>query len=143
MTIEEIKNLVQGEVVCGEDYLDSRIECVFASDLMSDVLTLKDVNNLLLLTGLSNLQSIRTCEMSDINYMLIVRGKEVTEEMKELADQYSVLRSDILSAIDCVKNSGYAAAGIVVNMNTELFFIGEDLYPVLHRMESALTDVET
>ena len=64
------------------------------------------------------------------------------EEMKELADQYSVLRSDILSAIDCVKNSGYAAAGIVVNMNTELFFIGEDLYPVLHRMESALTDVE-
>ena len=65
------------------------------------------------------------------------------EEMKELADQYSILRSDILSAIDCAKNSGYAAAGIVVNMNTELFFIGEDLYPVLNRMESALTDVET
>ena len=58
--------------------------------------TLKDVNNLLLLTGLSNLQSIRTCEMSDINYLLIVRGKEVTEEMKELAEDNDmvVIRTD-------------------------------------------------
>ena len=86
MTLEEIKTLVNGEVICSGDYLDHTIECVFASDLMSDVLTLKDVNNLLLLTGLSNLQSIRTCEMSDISYLLIVRGKEVTEEMKELAE---------------------------------------------------------
>ena len=86
MTLNEIKDLVQGEIICGEDYLDQQIECVFASDLMSDVLTLKDVSNLLLLTGLSNLQSIRTCEMSDISYLLIVRGKEVTEEMKELAE---------------------------------------------------------
>ena len=86
MTLKEIKDLVQGEVICGEDNLDQRIECVFASDLMSDVLTLKDADNLLLLTGLSNLQSIRTCEMSDITFLLIVRGKEVTEEMKELAE---------------------------------------------------------
>ena len=86
MTLKEIKDLVQGESICGEDNLDQQIECVFASDLMSDVLTLKDVNNLLLLTGLSNLQSIRTCEMSDIAFLLIVRGKEVTEEMKELAE---------------------------------------------------------
>lgn len=86
MTLKEIKDLVQGEIICGEDYLDQQIECVFASDLMSDVLTLKDANNLLLLTGLSNLQSIRTCEMSDICYMLVVRGKAVTDEMKELAE---------------------------------------------------------
>ena len=91
MTLEEIKTLVNGEVICGGDYLDQTIECVFASDLMSDVLTLKDVNNLLLLTGLSNLQSIRTCEMSDISYLLIVRGKEVTEEMKELAEDNDML----------------------------------------------------
>ena len=86
MTLKEIKDLVQGEIICGEDNLDQQIECVFASDLMSDVLTLRDVDNLLLLTGLSNLQSIRTCEMSDICYMLVVRGKAVTDEMKELAD---------------------------------------------------------
>ena len=108
MTIEEIKNLVQGEVVCGEDYLDSHVECVFASDLMSDVLTLKNVNNLLLLTGLSNLQSIRTCEMSDINYMLIVRGKEVTEEMKELAEDNDMV-------VIRTTYSMYKTAGILYN----------------------------
>ena len=104
MTIEEIKNLVQGEVICGEEYLDHPIDSVFASDLMSDVLTLKDINNLLLLTGLSNLQSIRTCEMSDIQYMLIVRGKEVTEEMKELAEDNDMVI--IRTSFSMYKTSG-------------------------------------
>ena len=108
MTLEEIKTLVQGEIICGEEDLNQQIECVFASDLMSDVLTLKDVNNLLLLTGLSNLQSIRTCEMSDISYLLIVRGKEVTEEMKELAEDNDmvVIRTEF---------SMYKTSGILYN----------------------------
>ena len=108
MTLNEIKDLVQGEVICGEEYLDQQIECVFASDLMSDVLTLKNVNNLLLLTGLSNLQSIRTCEMSDITHLLIVRGKEVTEEMRDLAEDNDmvVIRTGY---------SMYRAAGILYN----------------------------
>lgn len=108
MTLEEIKTLVNGEVICGDDYLNHQIESVFASDLMSDVLTLKDINNLLLLTGLSNLQSIRTCEMSDISYLLIVRGKEVTEEMKELAEDNDmvIIRTGF---------SMYKTAGILYN----------------------------
>lgn len=108
MTIEEIKNLVNGEVICGNDYLDHKIDHVFASDLMSDVLTLKDINNLLLLTGLSNLQSIRTCEMSDINYILIVRGKEVTEEMQELAEENDMV-------IIRTQYSMYKTAGLLYN----------------------------
>ena len=86
MTIEEIINLVQGEILCGDERVKEEVACVFASDLMSDVLTLKDNDGLMLLTGLCNLQSIRTCEMSDINYILIVRGKEVTDDMLELAE---------------------------------------------------------
>ncbi len=85
MTIQEITDLVQGEILCGKEKSSDEIKCVFASDLMSDVLTLKDNENLMLLTGLCNLQSIRTCEMSDIEYILIVRGKQVTEDMLELA----------------------------------------------------------
>ena len=69
----------------GEEYKNRPVERIFASDLMSDVLTLKDYDNLMLLTGLCNLQSIRTCEMSDIKVVIFVRGKVVTEEMKELA----------------------------------------------------------
>ena len=108
MTLEEIKTLVSGEDICGEHNFDHQIESVFASDLMSDVLTLEDINNLLLLTGLSNLQSIRTCEMSDISYLLIVRGKEVTEEMKELAEDNDmvIIRTEF---------SMYKTAGILYN----------------------------
>ena len=96
MTVEEIATLVQGEIIAGTEYKDKKVERVFASDLMSDVLTLKDYDNLMLVTGLCNLQSIRTCEMSDIEIILIVRGKVVTPEMLELAEDNDmvVIRTD-------------------------------------------------
>ena len=108
MTIEEVAALVQGEIVCGDSFKNREVAYVFASDLMSDVLTIRDTSNLLLMTGLSNLQSIRTCEMSDISYLLIVRGKEVTEEMKELAEDNDmvVIRTEF---------SMYKTSGILYN----------------------------
>lgn len=61
----------------------------FGSDLMSDVLTLED-DDILLITGLANPQTIRTAEMADISLIIIVRGKEVTEEMKDLAKENEI-----------------------------------------------------
>lgn len=91
MTVREIAALVQGDILGGEEYQDRQVERIFASDLMSDVLTLKDYDNLMLVTGLCNLQSIRTCEMSDIQMILVVRGKEVTPEMLELAEDNEMI----------------------------------------------------
>lgn len=91
MTVREIATLVQGDILGGEEYQDRQVERIFASDLMSDVLTLKDYDNLMLVTGLCNLQSIRTCEMSDIQMILVVRGKEVTPEMLELAEDNEMI----------------------------------------------------
>lgn len=62
----------------------------FASDLMSDVLTLL-TDNLLLITGLNNVQAIRTAEMADIRAVLFVRGKQPTEKMTELAHENGIL----------------------------------------------------
>ena len=84
MTLKEIKDLVQGEIICGEDNLDQQIECVFASDLMSDVLTLKDTP--VLVTGLCNVQTIRTCDMANLEVVIFVRNKKPTEDMVELAE---------------------------------------------------------
>jgi len=56
----------------------------FSSDLMSDVLT-GDYHKTVLVTGLSNLQAIRTAEMSDISEVIVARNKEVSKEMIELA----------------------------------------------------------
>lgn len=86
MTIREITSLVSGEVICGGSLLDEQQQFAFASDLMSDVLTLKN-NNFMLITGLANVQTIRTAEMSDVRCILLVRGKAATEEMTELAEE--------------------------------------------------------
>lgn len=91
MTVEEIATLVQGEIVCGESFKTREVASATASDLMSDVLTIRDTEDMMLLTGLSNLQSIRTCEMSDIQMLLIVRGKAVTDEMIELAEDNDMI----------------------------------------------------
>ena len=87
MKIKEISSLISGTIVEGEAGLDKEVDCAFASDLMSDVLTLRTEKTVMLITGLCNMQTIRTCEMSDIKVIMFVRGKQVTEEMKELAEE--------------------------------------------------------
>jgi len=90
MTLREINTILDGTVVSGEKRLDDSVEFAFASDLMSDVLTIKR-DHFLLLTGLANIQSIRTAEMSDAPYIILCRNKEVTEEMLELAVENNIL----------------------------------------------------
>lgn len=87
MKIKEIISLVEGTLVVGGDVENEEVTHAFASDLMSDVLTIKDTDSLMLITGLANTQTIRTCEMSDIQIVLFVRGKNITDEMKELAEE--------------------------------------------------------
>lgn len=85
MKIQEILSLISGTIVEGEAFADRDVDCAFTSDLMSDVLTLRTEKMVMLMTGLANMQTIRTCEMSDIKVVVFVRGKKVTDEMKELA----------------------------------------------------------
>jgi predicted transcriptional regulator len=84
MTIKEIIGLVGGTAICGEERLETSIEFAFASDLMSDVLTIEK-DNILLITGLANMQAIRTSEMSDINCIIFARAKKISEDMISLA----------------------------------------------------------
>jgi len=86
MKIKEIIGLVNGKIVCGEEYQEDELYIAFASDLMSDVLTVK-IDDLLLITGLVNVQTIRTAEMSDIRCLLLTRNKVVTPEMKKIAQE--------------------------------------------------------
>lgn len=101
MKIRDLCNLINGTVLCGEQHLDGVVEQAFASDLMSDVLTVK-TNEFILITGLANVQAIRTAEMSDTPYLLICRGKEVSEDMLELAaDNDMLIISSPFSMFKC------------------------------------------
>lgn len=84
MKIRQIMELTGAAVMCGSGREDHEVQCAFASDLMSDVLTL-DCDGVLLVTGLCNMQTIRTAEIADVSCILFVRGKKVTPEMLQLA----------------------------------------------------------
>ncbi|MDX8340653.1 hypothetical protein SLH46_15755 [Draconibacterium sp. IB214405] len=101
MRLTEIIDLTQAEVVAGDTAINHNLQKAFSSDLMSDVLTL-DTEHILLITGLANVQLIRTAEMADIEVVLLARNKKATPEMIELAKEiglvlletpYSIYRS--------------------------------------------------
>lgn len=90
MKLEEVADILGGKVLCSEEKLSQEVEYAFASDLMSDVLTTQ-TDNLLLITGLANVQAIRTAEMSDIQCVVIVRNKAVSQEMIDIASDSGVV----------------------------------------------------
>jgi predicted transcriptional regulator len=89
MTLKDVVDIVQGTVLCGQQSLDREVHLGFASDLMSDVLTLLE-DDILLITGLSNNQAVRTAEMSDIMQILFVRNKRPTQGMIDLAKEHGI-----------------------------------------------------
>ena len=84
MKISTIRDVLNAEVVCGEEHLDKEVYSACGSDMMSDVLAyVKD--QAVLLTGLVNPQVVRTAVMMDMVCIVFVRSKAPTEEMVELA----------------------------------------------------------
>ena len=80
MEIAEIVGIVSGKVICGQEGVHARVSHAFSSDLLSDVLTINKVG-ILLITGVANLQTIRTAEMAEVSCILLVRNKKGKQEM--------------------------------------------------------------
>lgn len=89
MRVSEICELLSATVICGNKHDNVHLEKGYSSDLMSDVLTL-DTDNLLLITGMCNLQTIRTAEVADIRFIVFVRNKKASEEMLVLAREHGI-----------------------------------------------------
>ncbi len=90
MKIGTIRELLEAEVICGEDGLEHHVYSACGSDMMSDVLAyVKD--QAVLMTGLVNSQVIRTAEMMDMNCIVFVRSKMPTAEMIELAKESGIV----------------------------------------------------
>jgi len=107
MIIAEIALLLDAEYKCGEDQQERVILAGCACDMMSDVLAFGR-DQAVLLTGLVNPQVVRTAEMMDIFCIVLVRGKQPTEAMIELARERSV-------AILVTEYSMFSACGILYN----------------------------
>ena len=90
MKISKIKELLDAELLCGEEHLETEVYSACCSDMMSDVLAyVKDQG--VLLTGLVNSQVIRTASMMDMVCIVFVRSKAPSEEMVELASESGIV----------------------------------------------------
>jgi len=89
MTLREIKEILEAEILCGEDHLDEKVEFAGGSDMMSDVLAFGKPG-ILLLTGLTNAQSVRTADIIEAKAIVYVRGKRPDKEGIELARQKGI-----------------------------------------------------
>ena len=90
MKIYEIQELLNAEVLTCKDQLDKDVKSACGSDMMSDVLAyVKD--QAVLLTGLVNMQVIRTAEMMDMVCVVFVRNKLLTDDILSLAESKGIV----------------------------------------------------
>ena len=90
MKLKQLKEVINAFVIY-ENNEEHNYEHVFATDLMSDALAMiNDGEEIILVTGLANMQSLRTAEMLDITTILFVRNKKPDEDMVNLAKDLEI-----------------------------------------------------
>ncbi len=89
MKLKQISEILEAEVIVGEENLGLEIKMVCGADLLSDVLTFTK-SETLLLTGLTNQQVIRTAEIAEVKAICFTRGKRPPGETIELAKNSNI-----------------------------------------------------
>lgn len=90
MRLYEIMDLLHAELITENGNLNTEFNYAFGCDLMSDVLALLN-EDVLLLTGLANIQTIRTAEMKDIKCIVFVRNKKPDKQVAKLAEEKNIV----------------------------------------------------
>jgi predicted transcriptional regulator len=86
MKLHEIRDLLQCEVLAWEDNLSVDIYQVVASDGMSEILAFAKSKELMI-TGLTNIQSIRTADIAGVSAVLYCRGKRPDKKVIDFAKE--------------------------------------------------------
>jgi predicted transcriptional regulator len=104
MILEEVRRILDCKVIVGNEKLETVVDTACASDLMSDVLAFGNPGALLL-TGLTNSQSVQTADIMDAKAIVYVRGKNPSEEAVKLAKEKGIplLSTNLLMYETCGK----------------------------------------
>ncbi|GAB4399010.1 MAG: DRTGG domain-containing protein [Anaerolineales bacterium] len=89
MTVEDLLKILPGTVLTPQLSLRREVKGGCAADLMSDVLASVRAQALLL-TGLCNIQVVRTAQMADVSAIVFVRGKQPSPETIALAVEENI-----------------------------------------------------
>ena len=82
MLLRDVVTLLQSKVLTGEELLDRQVGTCFGSNMMSQVLAHSKPNTLLC-TGLTNMQVIRTADMTELCAIVFTGGKLPCEDVIE------------------------------------------------------------
>ncbi len=112
MVLKEIKDILEAEILVGEESLDLDMTMACGADLLSDVLAFTKSGSLLL-TGLTHPQVIRTAEIAEIKAICFVRGKRPPAETVDLAKEKSIplLYTSLLMYESCGRLYNYKLPG--------------------------------
>lgn len=89
MKLSEIQEILKAEIIVGQDKLDAPVRAAAGSDLMSDLLR-GPTEGVLLLSGLNNMQVVRTAIIAGMTAVVLVRGKRPDQEMVTQAREHGV-----------------------------------------------------
>jgi len=89
MTLTEIRDVLQREVLAGEGHLSTDVDTVVASDGMSEILAFAHPGALMI-TGLTNVQSVRTADIANVRAIIYIRGKRPAEKAINLARENKI-----------------------------------------------------
>ncbi|RKY89837.1 hypothetical protein DRQ09_00705 [candidate division KSB1 bacterium] len=105
MKIKKIKEILNAELLTDDINTDVEIQAVNCADLMSDVLAFQNKGGLLI-TGLINIQVLRTAAITDIVAIVFVRGKIPDKAVIDEAKSKNIL-------LLCTKLPMYEACGLL------------------------------
>lgn len=80
MNVRSIADLLEARIHTGDHNLDFDVKSACGADLMSDVMAFVK-EDVVLLTGLVNAQTVRTAHLLDIPVIVFVRGKVPDPEL--------------------------------------------------------------
>ena len=94
MQVKEIVKLLNAREIYVDDtsIYEKNYDKGFATDLMSDALALlkNETEDILFITGLANVQSLRTAEVLDLETILFVRGKPLDMSIVDMAKKLHI-----------------------------------------------------
>jgi hypothetical protein len=102
MTLRDIRDILQAEVLCGHDLLDRDVDIAFACDLISEMLAFAGSHSLLI-TSLTNPHVLHTAEVMDAVGVVFVCDRKPDEAIIEKAsyDNLPLLSTPFLTFKSC------------------------------------------
>lgn len=89
MRLQDVRDILQCEVLTEGDDLTVDVQYVVASDGMSEILAFAKSKELMI-TGLTNIQAVRTADIAGVTAVIFCRGKRPDSRVIEFAKKKKI-----------------------------------------------------